>query len=80
LYVERGVLKRQTWIVPVAKVQAVSLRRSWLQRRLGTASVLADTAGAGGFSNPMIEDIRLGDAWALAGTLRMRAQRGAVSD
>lgn len=72
LYVQRGVLSRQMWIVPVRNVQAVSIRRSWLQRRLGTASVLPDTAGAGALSDPTVHDIRHGDAWALAGELRAR--------
>ena len=72
LFVQRGVLSRQMWIVPVRNVQAVSIRRSWLQRRLGTASVLPDTAGAGALSDPTVHDIRLGDAWALAGELRAR--------
>ncbi|WP_182466816.1 PH domain-containing protein [Sphingomonas gilva] len=72
LFVQRGVLTRQMWIVPVRNVQAVSIRRSWLQRRLGTASVLPDTAGAGVLSDPTVHDIRLGDAWALAGELRTR--------
>jgi putative membrane protein len=72
LYVQRGVLSRQMWIVPVRNVQAVSIRRSWLQRRLGTASVLPDTAGAGALNDPTVHDIRLGDAWALAAELRIR--------
>lgn len=72
LFVQRGVLSRQMWIVPVRNVQAVSIRRSWLQRRLGTASVLPDTAGAGALSDPTVHDIRHADAWALAGELRAR--------
>ena len=72
LFVQRGVLSRQMWILPVRNVQAVSIRRSWLQRRLGTASVLPDTAGAGVLSDPTVHDIRYGDAWSLAGELRAR--------
>lgn len=70
LYVQRGVLNRQMWIVPTHNVQAITISRTWLQRRLGTASVQPDTAGAGAISHPVISDIRSGDAWAVARDLR----------
>lgn len=58
LQVQRGVLSRTTWISPVSRVQVVSLRRSWLQRRLGLATLLVDTAGGGRADRPDIHDLR----------------------
>lgn len=40
-----GVLTRRTWVVPVSRVQTVTLRASPFQRRLGLATISIDTAG-----------------------------------
>lgn len=69
LQVQRGVIGRDTWIVPVARVQAVTLRRSWLQRRLGLATVLIETAGGSRFDGPHIHDLKEVDGWTLADAL-----------
>lgn len=66
LQVMRGVLAQRDWIVPFENVQVVTLRASWLQRRLGIASVLVDTAGAGGGGAPDVVDVNLPEARALA--------------
>lgn len=70
LAVQGGVLTRAQWIVPKRNVQAISIRRSWLQRRLGTATLLPDTAGGSAISGPAVHDLRVEDAWALARALR----------
>lgn len=75
LHVQRGVTRRRTWIVPARHVQAISIRRSWLQRRLGTATLLPDTAGGSALSGPAVVDMEVGDTWRLAaqlGALRAR--------
>ncbi|UZK68526.1 PH domain-containing protein [Sphingomonas sp. S1-29] len=72
LYVQRGVLTRKQWIVPVHNVQVVTIRRSWLQRRLGVATLHPDTAGGAVLDGASVRDIRVGDAWALAAALRER--------
>ncbi|HEU0044232.1 PH domain-containing protein [Sphingomonas sp.] len=69
LQVQRGVIGRATWIVPIARVQTVTLRRSWLQRRLGLASVLVDTAGGARLQGPNVHDLRLADGRALVDQL-----------
>lgn len=69
LQVQRGVFGRETWIVPIARVQAISLRRSWLQRRLGLATVLVDTAGSVRLGGPNIHDVRVADGRALVDVL-----------
>ncbi|WP_423602076.1 PH domain-containing protein [Sphingomonas sp. MS122] len=66
LQVMRGVIAQRDWIVPFENVQVVTLRAGWLQRRLGIASVLVDTAGAGGGGAPDVVDLSLADARALA--------------
>ena len=70
LQIRRGVLGRTTWIVPVTRVQATTLRRSWLQRRLRLATVLVDVAGGGRSDGPVIYDLREADAWSLMASLR----------
>lgn len=66
LQVMRGVIVQRDWIVPFENIQVVTLRAGWLQRRLGIASVLVDTAGAGGGGAPDVVDLNLPDARALA--------------
>lgn len=58
LFVERGFVTRRVWLAPAASAQTVSVSRSWLQRRLGTATLLVDTAGASLLSDPRIVDLR----------------------
>jgi putative membrane protein len=46
LFIQRGVLHRRQWIIPLDKVQSLRLDRSWLQRRLRLSTLHVDTAGA----------------------------------
>lgn len=71
--VTRGVLSQRDWIVPYAAVQTISVRRSWLQRRLGLSTVVIDTAGAKGWHRPDIADVAAPIATALAQELVARA-------
>jgi putative membrane protein len=74
LRLRRGWLGRTTHIVPVAKVQAVELRQTPFDRRLGLASLYVDTAGqayTGG--GPRLGNLPLAEAQALAQTLAQRA-------
>jgi len=73
LFVQAGYWSRKTWIVPVAAIQAVTLRRSWLQRLLDLSTLELDTAGAS-YGGPAIRDIRgdLADALMQAITERNR--------
>ncbi len=72
LQVMRGVLAKQAWIVPLARVQAVSVTRSPLQRLLGIATVRVGTAGARGIARPDVVDLAVEDADALARALLQR--------
>jgi putative membrane protein len=69
LLIMRGVLARQEWIVPLARIQAVSIVRSPLQRLLGIATVRIGTAGARGMARPDVVDVAVQDARALAAGL-----------
>lgn len=66
LHVVRGTITTREWTVSVDKVQAVSMSQSWLQRRLGTATVHVDTAGAPGGRRPDLVDVSRPGAAALA--------------
>jgi putative membrane protein len=71
--VARGVLSQRDWTVPYGAVQTVSVRRSWLQRRLGLATLRIDTAGAKGWHRPEIADVAAPVAAELARELAERA-------
>ncbi|MBM0279542.1 PH domain-containing protein [Micromonospora tarensis] len=66
-----GRLTRQLVIVPYARIQSVRVVQGPVQRRLGLASVHADTAGGAGAT---AQDRDLAEAWALAAELTARAQ------
>lgn len=66
LQVMRGVVAQRDWIVPTDNVQVVTLRQGLLQRALGVANVLVDTAGAKGMGGPDVVDVNLPDARELA--------------
>ncbi|HEX6374758.1 MAG TPA: PH domain-containing protein [Allosphingosinicella sp.] len=66
LFVARGVWRRRLWILPLANVQALSLSRGLVQRRLGLATLAVDTAGASLLNAPRIIDLRLEAAAKLA--------------
>jgi putative membrane protein len=72
LQVMRGVVAQRDWTVPANNVQVVTLHATWLQRLLGVASVLVDTAGAKGRGAPDVVDVNLPDAGALAAGLIAR--------
>ncbi|MDJ0275690.1 PH domain-containing protein [Sphingomonas sp. 2R-10] len=69
LHVMRGVLAKRAWIVPLGRIQSVSVTRSPLQRLLGIATVRVDTAGAKGIGRPDIADLAVEDADPLARAL-----------
>ncbi len=72
LHVAQGLVGRRSWIVPVAAVQSVTLRRGPIQRMLGLVSVEPDTAGANGHHRPVVADLALAGGVALAAGLVRR--------
>ncbi|MEU1748914.1 PH domain-containing protein, partial [Micromonospora arida] len=67
-----GRLTRQLVIVPYARIQSVRVVQGPVQRRLGLATVHADTAGGSGAT---AQDRDLAEAWALAADLTARAHQ-----
>jgi putative membrane protein len=66
-----GLLTRELHVVPYARLQSVRVVQGPLQRRLGLATVYADTArGRSG----QAKDRDLAEAWALAAELAQRAR------
>jgi len=88
IYIREGVFRPRLWIVPFDRAQAISVRRSPLQRWFGLATVEVDTAGASLFSAPAIRDLddqaadalaaRLLQEYRLSGHLRRRDARAAA--
>ena len=75
LFVQRGLWRQRLWVVPVAKVQSLSISRGPLQRLLGLSTLAFDTAGSPIFNVPRILDLRTDHADALAREVsRRRAQ------
>lgn len=69
LHVAAGLLTARRWVVPLERLQSLSISRSFLQRRLGTASLHVDTAGASSVFVPTVVDLGAAEAEALARTL-----------
>ncbi len=82
LYIREGLLRPRLWILPFAKIQAIGVRRSPLQRKLGLATVDVDTAGASIFRAPAVRDLGSEAADALAADLlgRYRSARRALRE
>lgn len=72
--VTRGVLGRRDWTVPYGNIQAVSVRRGPIQRRLGIATVRIDTAGGSGIHGPHVHDIDEAQAAAFVSALMERVE------
>jgi putative membrane protein len=69
LFVTGGLINRRTWVIPFEKAQTFSLTAGPLQRRLGLASLLVDTAGGSMVRSPEIVDLDRAEAEALADRL-----------
>lgn len=69
--VRSGLLTRQVALVPYARIQSVRVVQGPAQRRLGLATVHADTAGGAGAA---ARNRDLAEAWALAAELTDRAR------
>ncbi|MER7457455.1 PH domain-containing protein [Micromonospora sp. NPDC126480] len=68
--VRSGLLTRQVVVVPYARIQSVRVVQGPAQRRLGLATVHADTAGGAGAA---AHDRDVAEAWALAADLTARS-------
>lgn len=80
LLVRRGVFVRRLTVVPVHKVQDVTVRATFFQRRLGIATVEVDTAGVMLSGRVMAIDLEEATAFHLADRLAAVAARIALPD
>ncbi|WP_375790584.1 PH domain-containing protein [Actinoplanes lutulentus] len=71
----QGRVTREVSLVPYARLQSVRVVQGPLQRRLGLATVYADTAGG---RSGVARDRDLAEAWALAEQLAVRARAARV--
>ncbi|MBE1492067.1 PH domain-containing protein [Plantactinospora soyae] len=74
--VRSGLLTRELFVVPYARIQSVRVVQGPLQRRLRLATVYADTAGGPGAA---ARDRDIHEAWALAAELTARARSARLS-
>ncbi len=70
LFVQSGVIVRRQWIIPAGRMQVLALSRTWLQRRLGLATLTIDTAGGSRVNPPRVVDMKEEDARALLADLK----------
>lgn len=80
LMLRRGVFDRRLTIVPVHKVQDVTIRATPFQRRLGLATVDVDTAGLSLSGSVLAVDLPVEQARYLADRLAETAARVALPD
>ncbi len=80
LFIRRGVWRQQMWMVPTTKMQSVTLVQGFVQRRLGLASILVDTAGGSAFGGPRVIDMRLGVARGLLSDLERYSGKKSGTD
>lgn len=74
--VRSGLITRQLVLVPYARIQSVRVVQGPVQRRLGLATVHADTAGGSGAA---AHNRDLTEAWAMAAELTARARAARIT-
>lgn len=74
LFVRKGVMKPEATILPLPKVQSVTVRQSLLQRIFGLASLLIGTAGAPRMSALTVPDLEREAALELRASLLEEAR------
>lgn len=75
LYIAGGLLNHRIWIVPIGRIQTVSVDRGPVQRRLALATLAIDTAGAPMFGGPAITDLDAAEASRIARRLLNERER-----
>ncbi|HJQ68739.1 MAG TPA: PH domain-containing protein [Blastocatellia bacterium] len=72
-YMRRGWPGRSTYILPIRNVQAVSIRQTPVDRKLGLATLSVDSAGQSRMGGPQLPNMPVEQAHTLARTLAHRA-------
>ena len=72
-YMRRGWPGRSTYILPIRNVQAVAVRRTLVDRKLGLATLSIDSAGQSRLGGPQLPNLPVDEAYALARTIAHRA-------
>lgn len=73
VWIQSGFWSRKLLIIPITKIQSLSVTQGLIQRRLNLASLVIDTAGAGNSIFGTIQNIALGDARAFCADLSNKA-------
>ncbi len=69
----RGWPGRSTYILPIRNVQAVAVRQTPVDRKLGLATLSIDSAGQSRLGGPQLPDLPVDEAYRLARTIAHRA-------
>nr|WP_245197146.1 PH domain-containing protein [Sphingomonas jejuensis] len=69
LHVRNGILGIRHVIVPMRRIQSVTIRRGWIERAIGLSSVIVDVAGASTYTVPVVSGLVPDDARRLAAAL-----------
>lgn len=69
LIVRKGWFSQDLTILPLSRIQSVSLHRGWIQRRLALASLVVDSAGSG-LGGLRIANLETGVAQSLFDTIK----------
>jgi putative membrane protein len=72
-YMRHGWPGRSTLILPIRNVQAVTVRRSPIDRKLGLATLSIDSAGQSRLGGPQLHNLPVDEAHALGRTIASRA-------
>jgi putative membrane protein len=72
-YLRRGWPGRSTLVLPIRNVQAVTVRQSPVDRRLGLATLSIDSAGQSRLGGPQLPNLPIDEAYALGRTIAHRA-------
>jgi putative membrane protein len=72
-YMRHGWPGRSTLILPIRNVQAVTVRRSPLDRKLGLATLAIDSAGQSRLGGPQLYNLPIEEAYALGRIISSRA-------
>lgn len=72
-YLRRGWPGRSTLVLPIRNVQAVTIRQSAVDRRLGLATLSIDSAGQSRLGGPQLPNLPIDEAYRLGRTIAHRA-------
>ncbi len=75
ILVKSGYFINKISVIPIGNIQTLAISRSFMQRRLGLATIIFDTAATAKLRDAAIEDITNDDAEKLAADIERLLHR-----